>query len=335
MPILFATSVLVDPTYKSHRTLPVQYYSPSTHSLVSRFTPSIASTHLHIHTSMASRLQRRVIFFSIALFLLIGVFVIEQRPTKHQHQSDLWDSLLNIVPSGWQMDSPVHGAVQNMPSSPEMAKKLKLEPDHELDSCTVSSVARGFMDLRPLSSLGNEGKAQPWVVKAHEDMRNYSIGVCSSPVRKSHLSSILFADNVNGSEVGAYFIDPKTQEYILMGQLNDKPVMKGRKIILNYENGSFCRNIVSTLGERLRRNTILTFVCDRETMTKAHISHVTSVQDCTYMFEIRSHFACPTAAKADNLAAIWIFFLILLAALLVYFSGTFVFKNLKRQSSKE
>ena len=79
---------------------------------------------------------------------------------------------------------------------------------------------------------------------------------------------------------------------------------------LTYENGSYCDIIDKNTNQRLRKSTILTFTCDREMSARALVSYIGQANECTYFFEVRSHHACPTAAKANNLAAVWIFFVL-------------------------
>lgn len=274
---------------------------------------------------MVSRSSRRLVVFAILLFFMVGLFFVEQRPKAAQAHLL---TLIHDLVSGPAIQNGEHGLAR-VPAVPHLPDLPKENKEPLLDPCTVISPLKGFIDLRGLSSAANDGKALPWVTKGFDSGHNYSIGVCLSPVKKTHLNANV-KDGLNASEIGAFYVDPKNGEYVLMGQYSVEPVFRGRKLTLTYENGSYCDLVMYANGERLRRKTILTFTCDREMMTKAHVSYVAAVDECTYLFEIRSHFACPTAAKADNLAAIWIFLLIFLAALLVYFSGGFLYRNLKR-----
>lgn len=255
---------------------------------------------------MSSRSERRLIFLAVFLFFLVGLFFIEQQPKKSEQS---------------QLFSLIHDLEPELP--------LEEPENSDIDPCTVFSPLKGFIDLRGLSSASNEGKAVPWITKGFDSGHNYLIGVCLSPIKKTNLKFSI-KDGLNASEVGAFFIDPASGQYVLMGQYSESPVFRGRKLTLTYSNGSYCDSIKYANGERVRRKTILTFTCDRDMMSKAHVSYVAAVDDCTYLFEFRSDFACPTAAKADNFAAIWIFLLIFLAALMVFFSGGFLYRPLKR-----
>lgn len=276
---------------------------------------------------MHARTARRVILAAVLLFFLAGLYIVEQRPQGDSGHGLLLTSIHDY------MAGPVHPPGPE-PQTPKEVQAHEHAHDHhdELDPCTVFSPLKGFIDLRSLAAL--ETRAQPWAARGFDSGRNYTLGICLSPVKRSAAAAAQVRDGLNISQVGAYYIDPDTQEYVLMGQVSGAPVFQGRKLTLTYANGLYCSTRYAN-GERVRRTTILTLACDREMLTKAHVSYVAAVDDCTYFFEVRSHYACPTAAKADNLAAIWIFLLILLAALMVYFSGGFLYRTLKRTSKPQ
>ncbi|KAK6454018.1 mannose-6-phosphate receptor binding domain-containing protein [Scheffersomyces xylosifermentans] len=221
----------------------------------------------------------------------------------------------------------------------EKEEKEKEEEEAKLDPCTViNPFNKGFIDLRSLSSITNEGgKALPWNTRGWDSGKNYTIGICSTPFKKARDDPNEVQDGLNSTRVGAFYVDSTTNKFISMGEFSTTPKFRGRKLTLTYENGAYCDNLIDgRSGERLRKSTILTFTCDREMMAKASISFVGSTNDCNYLFEVRSHHACPTAAKANNFAVIWIFLFILLAALFVYFSGGLLYRQMKqvKQSKK-
>jgi cation-dependent mannose-6-phosphate receptor len=194
--------------------------------------------------------------------------------------------------------------------------------DISLDPCSVvNPINHQFIDLSSLSL--NDGKPHLWLSKAYDKKRNYTLGICANPMKKDHKFS-----GLNSTLVGGYYIENNT--YFSMGEFSTVPKFSGRKLTLTYENGSYCDNLIDAkTGQKLRKTTIITFTCDRELLAKASVQFVAEANDCTYFFEVRSHHACPTAPKANNLAAIWIFLLILLAALAVYFSGGVLYRQLK------
>ncbi|EDK43610.1 conserved hypothetical protein [Lodderomyces elongisporus NRRL YB-4239] len=200
----------------------------------------------------------------------------------------------------------------------------------KMDPCTVQNpISKGFIDLRGLSALGNENKPISWNAKGYDSGKNYTISVCSNPFKKHHDEATEIQDKLNQTLIGAYYIDALTNKYVSIGEYSTEPKFRGRKLTLTYENGSYCNSYDVNTGLRLRKSTILTFTCDREMSAKASVSYIGSSNDCTYFFEVKSHHACPTAAKANNLAAVWIFLFIFLAALFVYLSGGLLYRHMK------
>ncbi|KAG7841198.1 hypothetical protein KL941_005414 [Ogataea angusta] len=204
------------------------------------------------------------------------------------------------------------------------------------EPCTVvNPLTNQFFDLRPLGALGNDGLVQAWNARGYDYGRNFSIGICHTPLKQLQSSSESdFEGIANKSEVGGYYTDI-TGHKKSIGQISTTPKFRGRKLVLEYTDGSVCEGFKS--DGSLRKSTILSFVCDREIMTKASISYVGSLHDCSYFFEVRTIHACPTAAKKDDKAIIWIFLFICLCAVAVFFGGGFVYSffryNHGRQST--
>lgn len=283
-----------------------------------------------------SRLYQRLGIFAVFLVVSLGLYLLKQsspNSTLTENGAHLIDSVAHLSLYDNHDKGQLDGKKGVSRPAKDQAKTHGKEKVVELEPCTVlSSVSHNYIDLSLLSAKGNEGKAMPWLAKGYDSGLNFTLGVCSSPFKKSHDANDEVKDIKNSSAVGGYYIDSKTGKYISIGEYATKPVMRGRKITLSYTGGSYCDNMVNKeTGERIRKSTILTFTCDREMLAKATVSYVGSFNDCSYIFEVRSHHACPTAAKADNLAVIWIFLLILLAALMVYFSGGLLYKQIKLQ----
>ena len=273
---------------------------------------------------MFKRLQPRVFVALVLLFFLFGLLIIDQRP-EHPGESAFFGHLPDLFrPSKHEPEQPQPIGV------PSDNGANLTPPDAGLDPCTVMHPLHGFIDLRPLQL--NNDQQPAWTVHGAEDDHNFTLGICQNPLR-DHPDRPAFRDIEDASQVGAYYVDPITEENILMGQVADLPKFVGRRLVLRYEDGSFCDSIVSAEGERLRRSTIITFRCDHDMLQKASVSQLASVHDCTYMFEVRSHFVCPTAADADNLAAIWVFLFILFMACFVFFSGSFIMSFFRKHST--
>ncbi|RCK55837.1 Mannose 6-phosphate receptor-like protein 1 [Candida viswanathii] len=301
-----------------------------------------------------SKLVRRTLLPAIALSTILFLLIIE---TSKQPNDSLYDASSHIFDSISHFTFPTDNNINQAPSQPLLTEKVKpdnvesaedkakekekkkeeekeKEKEKALDPCTVYNPrSQGFIDLRELSSISNEGKALPWIAKGYDSGKNYTLGICSNPFKKQHNEVHEIQDKVNSSLIGGYYIDSKTNKYVSIGQYATNPVFRGRKLTLTYENGSYCDAVDSRTNARLRKSTILTFTCDREMSARALVSFIGQSNECTYFFEVRSHHACPTAPKSNNLAAVWIFVLIFLAAILVYFSGGVLYRQMKRSST--
>ncbi|KAI5967388.1 MRL1 [Candida theae] len=298
-----------------------------------------------------SKLVRRAIIPAITLLVIICITILERTRSNtswYDKSNQIYDSLTHFTfssPYQTQSSSPNYQAPPSTPSPPQQQpsnqqgidkqstenEEPKEEPKEETpDPCTVKNpLNQGFIDLRGLSATGNENKPAPWKSRGYDSGKNFTIGICSNPFKQSHNELNEIQDSVNSTRIGAYYVDPKTNKYVSIGEYSTQPMFRGRKLTLTYENGSFCNAYDSASGARLRKSTILTFTCDREMSAKASVSYVGSANDCTFFFEVKSHHACPTAAKANNMAAAWIFLVIFLAALAVYFSGGLLYKHMK------
>lgn len=299
---------------------------------------------------MVSKIYRRIIFLIVLALTLVGLTIVTKRAPNNsitQTSVHLFDSITHLHSStndnqkAYEIEKAQLNHLKNDHNKNKKVGKHNKHNEQEsnnhrqvdldLDACTVlNPLSHGFIDLRSLSNKGNDGKALPWTARGYDSGNNYTLGICSSPFKQHHNDLNEVKDNVNSSLIGGFYIEPKTGKYVSIGQYATKPQFKGRKLTLTYENGSYCDSLInSSTGEKLRKSTILTFTCDREILAKAHVLYIGSINNCDYIFEVRSHHACPTAAKADNLAAVWIFFLIFIAALAVYFSGGFFYKQMK------
>lgn len=200
------------------------------------------------------------------------------------------------------------------------AHELEEKEQRELDPCTVlHPLTHQFIDLRELSYL-ESGTPLAWHARAFDNNnRNFTLGICSNPYNyKGALDP-----EVNQTAVGGYFNNPNDNKLTSIGEYATTPEFHGRKLTLTYTNGLYCPNLIdAATGEKMRRSTIITFTCARDMMARASIHFVASAHDCTYFFEVRSHHACPMAPRSNDMAAVWIFALILTSAVFVIYVVT-------------
>lgn len=140
-------------------------------------------------------------------------------------------------------------------------------------------------------------------------------------------------------------------------QTSRAPIFRGRKLVLNYTDGSPCDSPHRTLLPRKknkhdddddddddeddrkskpkkpnprRKNTIIAFQCERDSLApKAHVSFLgASPDECTYVFEARSMAACGgSMAAQQSLGAGGVFGVIFLIAAAVYLLGGIAYQR--------
>lgn len=207
----------------------------------------------------------------------------------------------------------------------------KKSSDVNLDDasfCSVTNPITGqYIDLSQLSSSPNTPTAKKhstgslnepktrWLVKGYgSDIdKNFTISICSSPVLKDD-------KDISSSKLtnltGAYYSYNDTLnneiDTVSIGDFNTQPKLLGnKKLTLQYDDGSICPNGVD------HKSTLLNFVCDRDIVTRAQINYIGNSHNCSYFFEVRSIYACPTANKKNEVNVIGIFFGIILVFSLV------------------
>lgn len=138
--------------------------------------------------------------------------------------------------------------------------------------------------------------------------------------------------------------------------------MRGRKLVLNYTNGSPCPSLADRHNRRAqlstiddgdflppskindsdetapaskneepvrRKNTIISLLCDRDPLNPPlTLSFVATPDECTYVFEARSSAACAGIEQAkQTLSPSGVFGVIAVIALLVYLVGGCVYSR--------
>ncbi len=83
-----------------------------------------------------------------------------------------------------------------------------------------------------------------------------------------------------------------------------------------------------TADKARRKTTVISLLCDSDPLAKTAISFVAAVDDCTYIFEGRSPYACGGVHQAAQaLGPGGVFGVICLIAVLVYFVGGCVYQR--------
>ncbi|KAG0671928.1 Cation-independent mannose-6-phosphate receptor CI-MPR [Pichia californica] len=274
--------------------------------------------------------RKRVLHIACIIVIIIFVLTRESPSTHNSISKEIFEEFTN------NKDSKIDSSTQSPSSSNNddhitedstltSAINILTPEDHILEPCTIiNPLTNQFYDLRPLSSIGNDGEIQAWNAKGFDYGKNFSIGICSTPLRQlKALKDDDFTDSFNKSNIGGYYTN-KNGNKVSIGAVSTDLKFRGLNMVLEYENGDRCENT-----QNLFKSTLLTFKCDREMMSKARVNYLGSMDNCSYFFEVRTVHACATSNdETDN--AVWgIFILIIFSALGVYFFAGFIYKIIK------
>ncbi|SCU97331.1 LAFA_0G10968g1_1 [Lachancea sp. 'fantastica'] len=187
-------------------------------------------------------------------------------------------------------------------------EKEEEDGDNELFCAVMNPLTGNYIDLSQLSATPNsllgdsnrdhrkkqqDWQKTRWLVRDPDTQRNYTLGICSSATREG-------VDSLANS-TGAFFVDPQSHQEVSIGDYITQPRFVGKKLTMAYENGDLCPNGID------RRSTLLNFVCDKEIQSKAQVNYVGSLHNCSYFFEVRSVYACPTSHKSNDVNVLGIF----------------------------
>ncbi|KAL6941859.1 hypothetical protein ACO0QE_003018 [Hanseniaspora vineae] len=228
--------------------------------------------------------------------------------------------------------------------TPEISSINAKDPSEDKMFCAVKHPVYGtYIDLSQLSTNpntntpdgngkkknkknnNNNNNKQPtlpvktrWSVNGWDYTTNFTLGICSSAVDEDteHSSRTLASiGEVSKNKTGAFYYENDEarihNKYTSIGEYSTNPQFMGKKLVLQYDNGDMCPNGID------RRTSLLNFVCDKEISSRAQINFIGSAHNCSYFFEVRSIYACPTTAVEDDYNVIGIFFFIVVVFVLV------------------
>ncbi|KAL2402869.1 hypothetical protein ABEF93_005510 [Exophiala dermatitidis] len=232
--------------------------------------------------------------------------------------------------------------LSTLPSSIAATSDTKPPPK----PCTIHSPSTGsFFDLRPLQLKVDGTKYQvasneSYHVKGYDYPANFTMNFCGPVVE--NLDDVEGIPTTKIANVSAFYKDHRGDIYSI-GQQNDQPLFRGKKLLMNYTMGSPCpdldedgrpRDLDSTAntGRRRRKSTLLSFICDTSPLlsTRPAISFLGSPDHCTYVFEVRSRYACggtTSSGEKGTLGPGAVFAVILGIAMLVYLIGGVVYQR--------
>jgi cation-dependent mannose-6-phosphate receptor len=208
---------------------------------------------------------------------------------------------------------------------------------------------------------------ESWHARGYDYPANFTINFCGPVVE--NLTGVDGISKSRAANIGAFYLDPSTDTPVSIGQEKSELVFRGKKLLLNYTGGSPCpdldedgtpldrRAIIgdddddddddddeeedepkkpkkkpSPKASIRYKSTLLSFLCDTSPTSTQHpiISFLGSPDHCTYIFEVKSRWACAGATPSTEPGSLGpgsVFGVILAIALLVYLIGGCVYNR--------
>ncbi|GAM82654.1 hypothetical protein ANO11243_006360 [Dothideomycetidae sp. 11243] len=217
---------------------------------------------------------------------------------------------------------------------PILAASAPEEKEKPRTPCAIRSPTSGaFFDLNAVrvhipdsgEKLQKDARNASWPARGWDYGANFTLNICGPVYEK--LDDVVGVPESRWKNVSAYYqMDGRTYS---IGSQNDQPVFRGRKLVLNYTDGSPCPSAGSSTSSPTpsasarRKNTIISFLCAADPLAPPMaVSFVASPDSCTYIFEARTPAACGGVEVAQQqLGPAGVFGVIALIAVLVYLVG--------------
>lgn len=242
------------------------------------------------------------------------------------------------------------------------------DPAH--DPCTIYSTLTGsFYDVRPLTlkTTGTKTQAatnESYHSRGYDYGMNFTLNICGPVVEE--LDDVYGVPKARWANVSAFYKDSKDDTVYSIGQANGELTMRGKKLLLNYTNGSPCPEL-DEYGDPLpdsrtfdvseiiggdngkskngtpstskpgkssirHKSTLFSFICDTSPAlsTTPRVSFLGTPDHCSYIFEVRSRYACAGATPSHEKGTLGpggVFTMILGIGVLVYLVGGVVYQR--------
>ncbi|CEJ54305.1 Putative Cation-independent mannose-6-phosphate receptor CI-MPR [Penicillium brasilianum] len=201
--------------------------------------------------------------------------------------------------------------------------------------CVARSPTSGlYFDLNAISlsppqmkngkKVEKDAREESWHAKGHDYPANFTVNVCAPVIED--IEDVVGVESSRWKNVSAYY--EQAGKIYSIGEQASEPFFRGRKLVLNYTNGSPCPgdwNTASKNSSARTKSTIMSFLCDRDAPANtATTSFVGTMDSCTYFFEVRSSAACGGIAVDPNdggLGPGGVFGVIMLIAVAAYLIG--------------
>ncbi|EEB06977.1 cation dependent mannose-6-phosphate cargo receptor [Schizosaccharomyces japonicus yFS275] len=187
------------------------------------------------------------------------------------------------------------------------------------DICSLHHPVTGeFYSLHDLERT-NVSEKGDYNINGFDYGYNFSMNLCNTIV--NDVSNFTIVGNIPASNIGAYYIDREENLYSL-GSVREKPVFRGRKLVMQFNNGSLCPG-----SRTIRKSALLSFTCNRDPYTQSGISYIGNLNECAYFFEWKTMIACPTGRKDSSMGPFGVFGVLTCIGLVAYLVGGCVYQR--------
>ncbi|KAJ5294647.1 hypothetical protein N7508_009468 [Penicillium antarcticum] len=188
----------------------------------------------------------------------------------------------------------------------------------------LSAISLSPPELKDGKKVVKDARDDSWHAKGHDYPANFTINICAPVIE--NVTEVVGIEASRWKNVSAYY--ERDDKVYSIGEQASEPFFRGRKLVLNYTNGSPCPeegSMSSSNASTRHKSTIMSFLCDRDApASMATPSFVGTLDSCTYFFEVRSSAACGGIAvdpHAGGLGPGGVFGVIMLIAVAVYLIG--------------
>ncbi|KAL2313351.1 Cation dependent mannose-6-phosphate cargo receptor [Schizosaccharomyces pombe] len=198
---------------------------------------------------------------------------------------------------------------------------FKVQESDEEPFCALHHPNTGeYFDLSGLIR-DNTSEKGDYSVNGYDFGTNFSINLCHPVV--SNLTNYTVEGDVSSEDSIGGFFTVEDDDLYSIGQAAYKPYFRGKKLIMQLDNGSLCPK-----SNHIRMSTLISFTCNRDPYTAPSvITYVGNLNDCAFFFEWKTIHACPTVKKDSTLNPVSVFLLFCAIAFLAYFVGGFVYQR--------
>ncbi|GLI78096.1 cation-independent mannose-6-phosphate receptor CI-MPR [Penicillium ochrochloron] len=188
----------------------------------------------------------------------------------------------------------------------------------------LSAISLSPPELKNGKKVEKDARDESWHAKGHDYPANFTVNICAPVIEE--VKDVVGVESSRWKNVSAYY--EQAGKIYSIGEQASEPFFRGRKLVLNYTNGSPCPGDWSTASKNSSvrtKSTIMSFLCDRDAPANtATPSFVGTMDSCTYFFEVRSSAACGGIAVDPNAGGLGpggVFGVIMLIAVAAYMIG--------------